>query len=189
MVAAVHDEAGEASAQEAAGLWSCDLVTRAGLVLRIRPVRPEDEAALGAFFAGLAPADLRFRFLGGVREVSAERLNAMTRVDHRTTEHFLAFAEDGATVIAAAMIACDAAMEKAEVAISVRPEDRHKGVAWEMLRHAARYAQARGVTALESLESRENQEAIGLEREQGFLAVPYPDDPALVLIRKDLRFP
>ena len=49
----------------------------------------------------------RFRFLGGVREVSHERLVAMTRVDHRATEHFLAFAEDSGTIIAAAMVACD----------------------------------------------------------------------------------
>ncbi|WP_272790722.1 MULTISPECIES: hypothetical protein [unclassified Shinella] len=54
-----------------------------------------------------------------------------------------------------------------------------------MLRHAARYAQSRGISTLESLERRENQEVI--EREQGFVTVPYPDDPTLVLIRKDLR--
>ncbi|MGB3874791.1 MAG: GNAT family N-acetyltransferase [Shinella zoogloeoides] len=187
-----HDQperADASAALEAADLWRCDLVTRSGLVLRIRPVRPEDEAALSDFFSRLAPADLRFRFLGGVREVSHERLVAMTRVDHRATEHFLAFAEDGGTIIAAAMVACDPLTKKAEVAISVRAEDKHKGVAWEMLRHAARYAQARGAEALESLESRENREAIELEQEQGFLAFPYPDDPTLILIRKDLRLP
>ena len=104
-----HDQperADASAALEAADLWRCDLVTRSGLVLRIRPVRPEDEAALGDFFARLAPADLRFRFLGGVREVSHERLVAMTRVDHRATEHFLAFAEDSGTIIAAAMARC-----------------------------------------------------------------------------------
>jgi hypothetical protein len=58
-----------------------------------------------------------------------------------------------------------------------------------MLRHVARYAQARGAAYLESVESRENHEAIELEREQGFVAVPYDEDPTLVLIRKDLRRP
>jgi len=137
----------------------------------------------------VAPEDLRFRFLGGVREVSHERLVAMTRVDHRTTENFLAFAGEERTMVATAMVAFDPSMEKAEVAISVRREDKHKGIAWEMLRHVARYAQARGAAYLESVESRENHEAIELEREQGFVAVPYDEDPTLVLIRKDLRRP
>ncbi|MBB5041453.1 threonine dehydrogenase-like Zn-dependent dehydrogenase/GNAT superfamily N-acetyltransferase [Shinella fusca] len=179
----------ETGTPAAADVWSCDLATRTGLVLHVRPVRPEDEAPLADFFTHVAPEDLRFRFLGGVREVSHERLVAMTRVDHRTTENFLAFAGEGRTMVATAMVAFDPSMEKAEVAISVRREDKHKGVAWEMLRHVARYAQARGAAYLESVESRENHEAIELEREQGFVAVPYDEDPTLVLIRKDLRRP
>jgi len=84
------------------------------------------------------------------------------------------------------MLACEASMDKAEVAISIRADYKHKGIAWELLRHIARYAKAKGVRTLESLESRKNHEAIELEREQGFVMVSYPDDPTLVLIRKQL---
>ncbi|THK36196.1 GNAT family N-acetyltransferase [Ensifer sp. MPMI2T] len=175
------------SASGAADVWSCDLLTRTGLVLHIRPVRPEDETLLAEFFAHVTPGDLRFRFLGGVQEVSHERLVAMTRVDHQLTENFLAFADGHEAIAATAMVACDPSTSTAEVAISVRAEEKHKGIAWELLRHVARYAQARGVKTLESIESRENHEAIELERQQGFVAVPYPDDPTLVLIRKELH--
>jgi len=181
------EEPGTAVSSGAADVWSCDLVTRTGLVLHLRPVRPEDETLLAEFFTHVTPADLRFRFLGGVREVSRERVAAMTRVDHRTTEHFLALADDHNAIVATAMVACDPSMTKAEVAICVRAGDKHKGIAWELLRHVVRYAQARGVTTLESIESRENHEAIELEREQGFVAAPYPEDQTLILIRKDLQ--
>lgn len=167
--------------------WSRDLTTRSGQVLHIRPVRPEDEAALAEFFAQVTPEDLRFRFLGGMREVSHDRLVAMTQVDHRQTENFLAFAEDGKSIIATAMLACDAGLVKGEVAISVRSDCKHRGIGWELLRHIARYAEAKGVKTLESIENRQNHEAIELEREQGFVAETYPDDPTLVLIRKKLR--
>jgi threonine dehydrogenase-like Zn-dependent dehydrogenase/GNAT superfamily N-acetyltransferase len=167
--------------------WSTNLATRTGLLLHVRPVRPDDEAALAEFFSHVTPEDLRFRFLGGVREVSHERLAAMTHVDHRLTENFLAFVEDGNTIIATAMLACDASLEKGEVAISVRGDYKHKGVAWELLRHVARYAEAKGVKALESIENRQNHEAIELEREQGFVAESYPDDATLMLIRKEFR--
>ena len=167
--------------------WSRDLTTRTGLTFHVRPVRPEDEPALAEFFRHVSPQDLRFRFLGGVREVSHDRLVAMTHIDHQQTENFLAFAEDGKSVIATAMLACDDTLEKGEVAISIRAEDKHRGVGWELLRHIARFAEAKGVKTLESIESRQNHEAIELEREQGFVTEPYPDDTALVLIRKKLR--
>jgi len=167
--------------------WSRDLTTRTGLVFHVRPVRPDDEAALVEFFRQVTPEDLRFRFLAGMKEVSHDRLVAMTRVDHRLMENFLAFAEGGQTIVATAMLAFDPSMDKGEVAISVRSDYKHKGVAWELLRHAARYAEAKGVNALESIESRENHEAIELEREQGFVAETYPDDATLMLIRKEFR--
>jgi GNAT superfamily N-acetyltransferase len=111
----------------------------------------------------------------------------MTQVDHKSIENFLAFADGGKEVVATAMVACDASMTKAEVAISVRADYKHKGVAWELLRHVARFAAAMGVEVLESIESRENHEAIELEQEQGFVSTTYEDDPTLMLIRKELR--
>lgn len=167
-------------------IWTCELVTRTGLILHVRPIKPEDETLLAEFFTHVTPQDLRFRFLGGVREVSHERLISMTRVDHRPIENFLAFGDDRKVIIATAMVALDASTGRAEVAISVRAEDKHRGVAWEMLRHVARFAEASGAKSLESIESRANHEAIELEREQGFVAVPYAEDPTLLLIRKDL---
>ena len=167
--------------------WSRDLTTRTGLTFHVRPARPDDEAALAEFFRHVTPEDLRFRFLAGVKEVSHDRLVAMTRVDHRLTENFLAFAEGEQMIVATAMLAFDPSMNKGEVAISVHADYKHKGVAWELLRHAARYAEAKGVNALESTESRENHEAIELEREQGFVAETYPDDATLMLIRKEFR--
>ena len=50
--------------------WSRDLTTRTGLTFHVRPVHPDDEAALAEFFRHVTPEDLRFRFLAGVKEVS-----------------------------------------------------------------------------------------------------------------------
>lgn len=93
--------------------WSRNLTTRTGLTFHVRPARPDDEAALAEFFTHVTPEDLRFRFLGGMREVSHDHLVAMTQVDHHRTENFLAFAKDGKSIITTAMLACDDALEKA----------------------------------------------------------------------------
>jgi hypothetical protein len=105
---------------------STTLETHTGLMLHVRTVKPVDEPLLSDFFRHVTPEDLRFRFLGGVREVSHERLLAMAQVDHVATEHFLAFAGSSGAIVVAAMVACNPSMTKAEMAISVRADDRHR---------------------------------------------------------------
>jgi len=163
------------------------LNTRAGFRFLVRPARPDDEAGLAEFFTHVTSEDLRFRFLTTVREVGHDRLAAMTKTEDRQTENFIAFTDDGKTIIAAGMLACDAALEKGEVAISIRREYKHRGVGWELLRHICKFAESKGVKAVESLEDRQNHEAIEIEIEQGFEVAECPDDVRLVVLRKKFK--
>ncbi len=88
------------------------LVTRTGQKLRVRPVRPQDRERLRAMFEHLSPEDLRFRFLTAVPHISDLQLD-------RLTENFLAFDDADEQLVASAMLAADASMETAEVAISI----------------------------------------------------------------------
>ena len=166
--------------------WTRDLTTRGGLDVHIRPAMPDDEAALGAFFAGVTPEDMRFRFLTALKIVDHDRLETMTHVDHRQTENFLAFAKGRSEIIATAMLACTDDMEKGEVAIAILPQHKKQGLSWELLAHVARFAEAKGVKTLESVESREHHAAIELELEMGFTATSYPGDASLVLVQRTL---
>lgn len=166
--------------------WSKDITTRAGLAFEVRPALPEDEAALSIFFAGITPEDMRFRFLTALKTVDHDRLVSMTHVDHRQTENFLAFIKGRPEIIATAMLACTSDMAKGEVAIATLPAFKGKGVSWELLAHVARFAEAKGVRTLESIESRGHHAAIDLEREMGFTATSYPGDASLMLVQKTL---
>ncbi|PBN43592.1 GNAT family N-acetyltransferase [Sphingobium sp. D43FB] len=166
--------------------WSQLLTTRTGFRFHVRPATPADEAIISEFFTHVTHDDLRFRYLTGLNEIGHDRVAALARVDHKRTENFLAFGEDGAPMIATGMLACDPAMERGEVAISIRDDFKRKGISWEILAHIARYAEAKGVKTLESIESRENHAAINLERDMGFTAEPYPGDSTLVLVRRTL---
>lgn len=167
--------------------WSAELETRDGVRLKIRPAALEDQALLADFFAKVDPADLQFRFLSPFRRVPEEMLKALVQVDHSRTENLLAFAEDGRTLIATAMVAADDALEVAEVAIATRSDYKHRGVGWTLLDHVADYARERGFTEIQSIEARDNREAIALETEMGFTSSAYEDDPSLLLVRKALR--
>jgi GNAT superfamily N-acetyltransferase len=167
--------------------WSGDLVTRTGYSFFVRPAMPEDAPALSAFFEKISPEDLRFRFLTGIRHVSEDRIKAMTDVDHETTENFLAFDPVTDAVIASGMLAADKALDRAEVAISILPDYKQRGISWTLLNHIARFAQAKGIKSIESLESRSNHAAIELEREMGFTALPCPGDATLMIVRANLE--
>ena len=161
------------------------LKTRTGFEFWVRAASATDEALLSEFFTHVANDDLRFRFLSGQKAVSHDQLVMMTRHD-RQTENFLALATDG-TLIATAMLACDAARECGEVAISIRSDYKQRGVGWELLSYVAGYAEASGIRTLESVESRANHSAIELEREMGFTVTSCEGDPSLVVVRRELR--
>lgn len=187
MPAKEHDMTTTAAptAQDVPRLADCtELATWTGFVFEVRPAGPADGPLLADFFARVTPEDRRFRFLSAVPRVGHDILERLTRVDHERTEDFLAF--DGDELIASAMLAADAAMERAEVAISIRPEYKHRGVGWALLAHLARYAEEKGIQIIESVECRDNVEAIAVEKEMGFAATPYPGDATLLLLQKEL---
>lgn len=165
--------------------WSGRLATRSGFAFDVRPVAPSDEDRLATFFAHVTAKDLRFRFLD-TREIGADEIRRMILIDHDLTEGFLALAPEDGAVIASAMLAIDPARERGEVAIAIRPEYKQRGVSWSLLEHVTRYAEARGLRVIESIESRANQAAITLEQEMGFTSSPVEGEPTLVLVQRRL---
>jgi N-acetylglutamate synthase-like GNAT family acetyltransferase len=166
--------------------WNRDLTTHTGFTFHVRTARAEDEAALHDFFATVTPEDLRFRFLSTVKDVGHDRLVAMTKVDHRHNESFVALEREDGPIIGAAMLACDDKLETGEVAVSISRDFKNRGIGWELLAHVTRYAQAIGVKRLQSLEDRANAAAIRLEGEMGFTSRAYPGEPGLVVLEKSL---
>jgi len=170
------------------GEWSAVLATRGGVELHVRPTAKEDEPAIRAFFAELGPDDLRFRFLSPMPRPCDSLYDLLVNVDHVRTEDFLAFVEeDGRTrLVASAMLSCDPDTRKAEVAISVHPAYRNKGIGWSLLDFVARDAEQRGMDVLQSIECRDNRGALEVEKDLGFEIGFYPDDPHLDLVSKRL---
>lgn len=158
------------------------LDTRSGLVLDVRPATPDDEAALRSLFDGVSDEDRRFRFLSASERLTDAQVAAMTEVDPGQHESFLAYVGD--ELVASAVLACDTAMTTAEVAISIRSDRKAQGIGWSLLEYLSDRAEKRGVKSVMSIESRENHEAISLEREMGFMARPIEGDPSSVLLER-----
>lgn len=166
--------------------WSATLETRTGLTLNLRPANTDDEQRLIDFFDHVGGEDLRFRFLGGVRHVGHDLAQKLLGVDHTQTENFLVFDDATGTLIGTAVIAAEPSFDSAEVAIALRSDYKHRGVGYTLLGYASEYAAGRGIKRLETIEYRDNHDAIALEREMGFQVSDYPGDPTLLQLTKDL---
>ncbi|WP_380780108.1 GNAT family N-acetyltransferase [Sphingomonas sp. R86520] len=163
--------------------WDTDLTTRDGYVFHVRAASPADEPALGEFFEHVDREDLRFRFLSAIHKVGHDQLLALVTVDHEHTENFLAFDPATNRIVATAMLAADEGLTRAEVAIAIRTDFKRRGISWTLLDHVAAFARAKGIMTLESIESRDNHQAIDLERERGWIASACPGDPASMMLR------
>jgi N-acetylglutamate synthase-like GNAT family acetyltransferase len=162
------------------------LKTRTGFEFSVRPVEPIDEPALARLFDHVGKDDMRFRFLSAMKTPGHQALKNMIDVDHDRKEDYLAIAPDGKTIIASAVVAADAAKDCAEVAIAMHRDFKRKGVGWIFLEYVAAQEKAKGVRTLQSIETRENHEAIELERQMGFKATSYLGDASLILLELDL---
>jgi acetyltransferase len=159
-----------------------DLTTNSGFRFHVRPAHPLDEAPLSEFFKHVTPEDLRFRFLSGLHEVGHDHLVEMTRDDDPTKISFLCIADNN-NIVATGMLAAEPDGEIAEVALAVRADMKHHGIAWSLLRYILDFAEANGIKAVESIESADHKAAINLEREMGFTAKIDPDDARLRIVK------
>ena len=168
--------------------WSVDLATRGGLDLHVRPASADDETILRSFFAELTPEDLHFRFLSPIVKPADNVYDLLLGVDHVRTEDFLAFVEEGGRqrMVASAMLSCDPDTKTAEVAISVHPAYRNKGIGWSLLNYVAEDAERRGMEVLQSIECHDNRDALDVEKDLGFEISFFPGDPCLDLVSKRL---
>ena len=163
------------------------LTTRSGVTILVRPATPDDEAALSAFFDAVSEDDRRFRFFSAVHHVSHEQLDPLIHAAHKKSESFLAFDSASNELIASAMLACDAALDTGEIAVSVRNDYRGRGVGWAMLDFLGKDAEARGLRRVIAIENRANHAAIELEREKGFTPEPFEGDHDLIILSKTFR--
>lgn len=164
-----------------------ELVTRTGLALSVRPATAADEPALAALFDAVSDEDRRFRFFAAATHVSHEQLEPLIHADHFRSESYLAFDKASGELIASGLLACDNALDTAEIAVSVRNDRKGQGVGWAMLDYLAGEARHRGVRRAIAIESRSNHAAIEVERDKGFVPEPFDGDPTLVVLAKTFR--
>lgn len=148
-----------------------ELVDWRGGRLLVRPIRPEDTPRYRRFLARIEAADLRLRFLTGVRELPDADIEHLTHVDYDREMAFIAVAPAGdgdEEILGVARACCDPDGMRAEFALLVRSDLKGQGLGRLLLQKLLRYCRARGTQRLWGEVMCDNTPMLHLARSLGF---------------------
>jgi acetyltransferase len=157
---------------------------RDGTVLRMRPLRPEDEPLLIDLATHMSREDLRLRFFTTVPGLTHTVAARLSQLDYER-ELGLVAERDGVALGVAHFFA-DPDRMRAEYAIAVRTDWKGHGVGFLLMTRLIRIARQHGVGELVGEVLRENEPMLQMCRELGFTICPQSADPAIVQVRKIL---
>ncbi len=143
-----------------------DVALRDGSTVHVRPVRREDEAALGRFLADLSEQSRYLRFFSGGVDLDAQARWAAD-VDYRDRFGLVATAGPEGTVVAHA-VWLRTGSDHAEVALAVADALQGRGVGTILLGQLAETAAEAGVAVFEARVLPMNRRMIEVFRESGF---------------------
>lgn len=153
----------------------------------VRPIRPEDEPRLHAFYARATPADMRLRFFLARREVPHSELARYSQIDYDREMAFIALppAGENAPMIGEVRASCDPDNQRAEFAILIAGGWQRRGLGRALLTHLINYLRARGTREVSGECLVENTGMAALARSLGFDVAP-ATEPGLYALRRTL---
>jgi acetate---CoA ligase (ADP-forming) len=153
--------------------FESDVVLRDGSTLRLRPVRPEDEAALLQFLQSLSPESLYFRFMA-VPRIDEHRVRALTNVDYENEFALIGEARRGIVALAG-FYRSPSAPERAEVAFAIADELQGRGIGTRMLERLADIARRKGVRTFNAFVLGENRRMMEVFLDCGYAVQRHVD--------------
>lgn len=168
-------------------VWQRDVVLQDGETVHLRPVVPEDEAAIKHLLDHTDAGDLHSRFLGAIKEFPHPFVARLTQLDYARAMAFAAVAPDSGEIIGVSRLHSDSQYRTAEYAILVRSDRKGQGLGWALMTELIRYAKSEGLIELHGDVLQSNDGMLQMCRALGFQVGSDPEDPAIALVSLDLR--
>lgn len=161
-----------------------------GETLIVRPIRPEDAEAHGAFFRRLSPQDVRYRFFSALRELSAEQTARMTQVDYEREMAFIAVRDHAgapAETVGVARLVQEIGTGRGEFAVVVQPDVKGRGVARHLMRRLIDWGRGCGLVEIQGQILAENTGMLAFVRHLGFSIHRIPGEAGVMEARLSLQ--
>jgi acetyltransferase len=162
-------------------------VTKAGVHLFIRPIKPEDAPLLQELWSSLSPRTLYYRFSSPGKTLTPELLVRLTQIDYDREIALIALDATGSgdRMLGVARLNGQPGDDKAEFAIVIGDPWQGLGVGAKLLSCLAAIALRRKIKNLWGLVLKENRAMLELGRKLGWTLLP-DDDPSQVFLQLNL---
>jgi acetyltransferase len=157
--------------------WQVDVDLHAIGAVRIRPIRPEDEALYQTFFSNVTTDDRRLRFFGAGQKLANSFFARLTQIDYAREMAFVAICHVTGALLGVVRLVIDSAYQQAEFAILVRSDLKGRGLGWRLMEHVIEYAKSEGLHEIQGLALAGNSLMLQMSRELGFSVNIEPGDP------------
>lgn len=155
-----------------------------GRIVRVRPIRAADEAALSEFYTQLSAHTRHLRFQQFTGALTPALMRFYTRIDY--DRHMALVCEYQARIVGDARYVANAGTSSCEFGIVLADDWHHTGVAQLLMQALQDAARERGFERIEGLVLAENADMLEFVRELGFGAEPIALEPTLVRVTKRL---
>ncbi|MBM3191103.1 MAG: bifunctional acetate--CoA ligase family protein/GNAT family N-acetyltransferase [Chlamydiae bacterium] len=158
-----------------------------GSLIRIRPIRPEDEPCLRNFHKNLSESSVRkhyFGFLSLEERIAHERLLQICCIDYQKEMRFVA-ETDVKTIVGVCVYHKLPNSQEAEFKLIIVDDVQGKGLGKALLLHLIQVAEKENIQALIGYVLKENTVLLEMSRKLGFSLQPTKKDPNLIKVKKD----
>ncbi len=151
--------------------------TIGGEVVTIRPLHASDTEMEAEFVRHLSEQTRRYRFFGGVKELSPAELKLLCDVDGRQSMAFVATVQKNGreTAIGVSRYALSMKEGVREMALTIADEWQQKGLDEQLMAQLIKYAKSQGVKQLYCVELAENYAMHELAKRLGMSAERDPE--------------
>lgn len=149
-----------------------EIATRDGSRFLLRPIRPEDEAALVDMVSLSTPEDLRLRFLGPIKVFPHQTAARLSQIDYDREMALVAVAPDSSygagPIYGVVRLVGDPENEAAEFAVLVRSDMKGRGLGYLLMSEILDHARQKGLKRVRGDVLRENTTMLAMARDLGF---------------------
>ena len=154
------------------------VITRTGIEVFMRPIKPEDAPLLRDMHNHLSPRTRYYRFFSPLKVLPEELLKKFTQVDYKRDMALVALesSSPGAKILAAARFMSRPGCLDAEFAVVSRDEWQGKGVGRVLLENLILFAKEKQLESMCGYVLAENTHMLSLARRLGFCLTKIPGE-------------
>ncbi len=160
---------------------------RDGTTVVVRPIRPEDEAAIIELAGRMTAEDLRMRFFVAMKELTHQFAAKLTQIDYDREIALIAEPPQRGEIWGVARFFADPDNVRAEFAVAVRSDLKGRGLGYALMTRLIHVAASRGIGELFGDVLSENETMLQMCRDLGFEIGSHLVEPGVVRATLDLN--